>query len=286
MGVKLSFIIVTWNSEEFISQLLTGLPQGEDYETIVVDNGSQDQTVKIIEKNFPAVKLIKNTQNQFLSRATNQAFNISKGEYLLLLNPDVIIKREAIETMLDFIDKHSEVGALGPKLFNPDGTLQPSCREFPTLGNILWEFSIIPRIFKSLSRWKMGYFDHNHTREVDQPIGSCLMVRRDAFIKAGMMDESLPLFCNDVSLCYNIKKAGYKIYFLAEAAGLHHHGASVKKVMVKTIIEAHHSLYCYLRRSYNKNFLLYLIGTLIFISAVLRIICYRLSKTIISPIKK
>lgn len=278
MEIKVSFIIVTWNSAEHIKNLLDRLPAEEPCETIVVDNASSDQTAALIETSFPQVKIIKNSRNEGLSRATNQAFDVSRGEYLMLLNPDIIIEKEAIEKMLAVMRERPEIGVLGPKLLNPDGSVQPSCREFPTCGNVLFELSLVPRIFKSLSRWKMGYFDHKSSREVDQPIGSCLLVRRDAFIRAGMMDESFPLFYNDVTLCYNIKQLGYMNYFLSEASAVHLHGASTRKVKPKMIIESHHSLYHYMKTHGKSLFLSQLMGLIIFSSAVARVLFYRVLK--------
>ncbi len=276
--VKVTVISVTWNSAEHIGALLSNLPSDPAYEIIVVDNASQDQTVPVVEKTFPHVKLIKNARNEFLSRATNQAAGVAQGEYLLLLNPDIIIGKDAVDRMLQFMQADARIGAVGPQLRYPDGRIQSSCREFPTYGNILWEFTLIPRVFRSLSKWKMGYFDHKGTREVDQPMGSCLMVRKDVFFEVGMMEESFPLFCNDVELCHRIRQAGHRIIFLGSAAAIHYHGASVRQVMAKTMLESHRSLYRYLRKHSKRTPALFLVGLIVFVTTVVRFLYYRISE--------
>jgi hypothetical protein len=283
--VKVTVISVTWNSAEHIGALLSNLPSDPAYEIIVVDNASQDQTVPVVEKTFPHVKLIKNARNEFLSRATNQAARVAQGEYLLLLNPDIIIGKDAVDRMLQFMQADARIGAVGPQLRYPDGQIQPSCREFPTYGNILWEFTLIPRVFKSLSKWKMGYFDHKGTREVDQPMGSCLMVRKDAFFEVGMMEESFPLFYNDVALCLRITRAGRKNYFLSDAHALHHHGGSTRRVRSRMIIESSRSLYRYFKNRFGTGLILYFTGITIFASMVLRVILAQIA-AIFRPIPK
>jgi GT2 family glycosyltransferase len=281
--VKTTIIIVTWNSQEHIGALLAGLPPDPSYEIIVVDNASSDQTVRIVEKTFPHVTLIKNPRNEFLSRATNQAARIARGQYLLLLNPDIVIRPESIERMARYLDDNVNVGALGPQLRYPDGRIQHSCREFPTCGNILLEFTLLPRLFKSLSRWKMGYFDHKTSREVDQPMGSCLMVKREVLVKVGMMDEAFPLFCNDVILCQKIRQAGYVNYFLSEVSCTHLHGGSTRQARARMIIESSHSLYRYLKNRYRTGLPLYACGMLIWASMVLRVLACRLGSIFSKP---
>ncbi|HID93426.1 MAG TPA: glycosyltransferase family 2 protein, partial [bacterium (Candidatus Stahlbacteria)] len=213
MVYKLSIVIVTWNSEEYIDRCLSSIGNSE-YEIIVVDNNSKDNTVKIIEEKFPHVKLIKNSYNSGYTHATNQGIKVANAPFILLLNPDTAILGNALDKMLQFMQSRDDIGALGPQLLNPDGSIQPSCREFPTFRNLFPEIIGITRIRKRLSRWKMSYFDHNSLREVDQPMGSALLVRKEVIEKIGLLDEKYFNFMGDVDICHRIKKAGYKIYFL------------------------------------------------------------------------
>ncbi len=193
----LSIIIITWNSEEFIEKCLKSIfdTKGSiDLEVIVVDNASQDTTTKIIERFKPEVRLISNQQNQGYAKANNQGIEVSKGDYVLLLNPDVELKENCLKLMLDFVENHEEATVVAPQLLNPDGSIQPSCREFPDFSILLWEFSGLSFLFpknRIFGRWRMGYFDFQSSREVDQPMGSCLLLRRKVIQKIGVFRRTV-----------------------------------------------------------------------------------------------
>jgi GT2 family glycosyltransferase len=283
----LSIIIITWNSEEFIEKCLKSIfdTKGSiDLEVIVVDNASQDGTTKIIEKFKPEVRLISNQQNLGYANANNQGIEISKGDYVFLLNPDVELKENCIRFMLDFMENHKDIDALGPQLLNPDGSIQPSCRDFPDFSILLWEFSGLSFLFpknRILGRWRMGYFDFQSSREVDQPMGSCLLLRRKVFQEIGVFDEQFPIFFNDVDLCYRIKKSGGKLYFFPEAKALHYKGSSTRQAKPEMIFSSHLSFYRFLSKYKNgdlNQILLYLSGIFLFVTALLRIILYFLKK--------
>lgn len=283
----LSIIIITWNSEEFIEKCLKSIfdTKGSvDLEVIVVDNASLDTTTKIIERFKPEVRLISNQQNLGYSKANNQGIEVSKGDYALLLNPDVELKENCLKLMLDFVEKHEEAEVVAPQLLNPDGSIQPSCREFPDFSIFLWEFSGLSFLFpknKTLGRWRMGYFDFQSSREVDQPMGSCLLLRRKVFQEIGVFDEQFPIFFNDVDLCYRIKKRGGKLYFLPEAKALHYKGGSTRQAKPEMILSAHLSFFRFLSKYKNgalNRILLYPSGILLFVTALLRIILYFLKK--------
>jgi GT2 family glycosyltransferase len=279
----LSIIIVTWNSEEFIERCLKSIfdtKGSTDLEVIVVDNASQDTTTKIIEKFKPEVRLISNQQNLGYAKANNQGIEVSKSDYLLLLNPDVELKENCLKLMLDFMEKNEDVDALGPQLLNPDGGIQPSCREFPDFSILLWEFTGLSLLFpknRIFGRWRMGYFDFQSSRGVDQPMGSCLLLRRKVIRKIGAFDEEFSIFFNDVDLCYRIKNNGGKLYFLPEAKAFHYKGGSTRQAKPKMILSAHLSFFRFLSKYKNgvlNRFLLYLSGILLFVTALLRIIFY------------
>jgi GT2 family glycosyltransferase len=283
----LSIIIVTWNSEKFIEKCLKSIfdTKGSIYlEVIVVDNASQDTTTKIIERFKPEVRLIVNQHNAGYAKGNNQGIEVSKGDYVLLLNPDVELKENCLKLMLDFLKNHEDIDALGPKLLNPDGTIQPSCREFPDFSILLWEFTGLSFLFpinRIFSRWRMGYFDFQSSREVDQPMGSCLLLRRKVIQKIGAFDEQFPIFFNDVDLCYRIKKSGGKLYFLPEAKALHYKGGSTRQAKPEMILSAHLSFFRFLSKYKNgalNRILLYLSGILLFVTALLRIIFYSVRK--------
>ncbi|MDI6839253.1 MAG: glycosyltransferase family 2 protein [bacterium] len=277
MKEEISVIIVTWNSGEYIEGCLKALglepasPSQGGYEIILVDNHSLDITVDLVRKNFLGVRIIENFSNVGLSRAINQGAKISNGRYLLILNPDVVVMEDTVKKLYQFMQEREEIGACGPRFLWPTGRIQPSCREFPNFSNLFLEFIGIGRIMR-FSKWKMGYFNHNSAREVDQPAGSCLLVRKEIFNKVGGMNESYPFFMNDVDLCYKIKRMGYKLHFVPEANVIHYLGGSTRKVRRKMILEEHLSIYRYLRDHFNNYFLIALYGFLLLISSFYRIL--------------
>lgn len=252
--MNLSVIIVTWNSEKFIQNCLDSIfVSGGDlrHEIIVVDNDSSDKTAKIIQEFYPKVNLIANKENLGYAKANNQGIEESQGEYVLLLNPDTQFLENSMTLMYEFMEENPQVGALGPKLLNPDKTIQPSAREFPTFPTLLWEFSGLSRLFpksRIFGSWRMGYFAFDQTREIDQPMGSCLMLRRKTLEEVGVFDEDFPMFFNDVDLCYRIKKAGWRIYFYPEAEVFHQKGASTSKVKRRMIWFSHLAFYRFFKK--------------------------------------
>jgi len=283
----LSIIIITWNSEEFIEKCLKSIFDTKgpiDLEVIVVDNASQDTTTKIIERFKPEVRLISNQTNSGYAEGNNQGIEISKGDYILLLNPDIELKENCLKLTLDFLENHKDIDGSAPQLLNPDGSIQPSCREFPDFSILLWEFSGLSFIFpknRIFGRWRMGYFDFQSSREVDQPMGSCLLLRRKVIQKIGAFDEQFPIFFNDVDLCYRIKNSGGKLYFLPEAKALHYKGGSTRQAKPEMIISSHLGFFRFLSKYKNgalNRILLYLSGILLFVTALFRIIFYTLKK--------
>jgi GT2 family glycosyltransferase len=282
--VDVSLIIVTWNSEQHIRKCLESVrSQAGDlsFEIIVVDNSSRDRTVKTIQESSPSVTLIENQKNLGYAYANNQGIEKSTGRYVLLLNPDTEIRGNALDLMLKFLDANPNAGALGPKLLNPDGSVQPSCREFPGFSTLLWEFSGLSRLFPKsgiFGGWRMGYFNFDRTIEVDQPMGSCLMLRRETLNQVGYFDENFPMFFNDVDLCCRIKAAGWKIFFYADAQVTHHRGASTSKAKRKMIWLSHLAFYRFFKKhktGWGNRLLLFLLLVPLVLAALLRMIVKR-----------
>lgn len=283
--VDLSIIILTWNSQEVIRDCLDSIysPGGDlNFEIIVVDNNSRDRTKEILKNSYPKVKLIANVKNLGYAKGNNQGKEKSKGEFILLLNPDVKLIDDFLTKITKFFKEHPEAGALGPQLLNPDKSIQPSCREFPRFSTILWELLGLSHVFsrsKIFGRWRMGYFDHNSLAEVDQPMGSALLIRRKTLEKVGIFDTNFKMFFNDVDLCYRIKKAGWKIYFYPEAKAFHIKGSSTQKAKTKMIFLSHWGFYKFLKKyktGWVNEILLIFLGGLLLLSSGLRILFFYL----------
>lgn len=248
--MKLSIIIVTYNSAADIKTCLSSIGSGHNYEVIVVDNASQDKTQEIVRQ-FPGVKLILNEKNLGYARANNQGITISQGEYILLLNPDTVLQNHALDLMTDFLDHNPDVAGVAPCLLNPNKTTQLSVRSFPTFGSVLWELTGLPRLFPkcpTINRWRRRDFNYNKPQFVDQPMASCLLLRRSIIIRLGGFDEQFPIFYNDVDLCYRLAQQGEKIAYLPDAKVIHKLGASTNPLKTKMIYENHRSLFRFLKK--------------------------------------
>ena len=286
--IDISTIIITWNSQEFIKECLDSIfsQKGVSFEVLVVDNNSSDKTCKIIKKDFPQVNLICNQKNLGYAKANNQALRLTNGEFILFLNPDTKLYSDTLNKMLDSMQENKDIAVLGPQLLNLDKTIQPSCREFPKYSTLIWEFTGLSRLFpksKIFGAWRMGYFHHQKIREVDQPMGSAFLVRKEVLDKLGFLDEDFPIFFNDVDLCYRIKKAGKKIIFYPEAKIFHYKGKSIEIVRPEMIILSHLAFMRFFKkykRGILNQILNYTFGILLYLSALLRIFFYHLRRII------
>lgn len=233
--MKLSVIVVSWESAGELPKCLKAVFESKaewDYEVLLIDNSSRDGSPELIRKEFPRVRLVENHRNRGFAQAVNQGMTLSRGDYLLLLNPDVVLLPGALEAMAGYLDSHPDVGALAPQMVFPDGAVQASCREFPSYQVLLWEMTGLSRLFPThrvLGRWKMGYFDHATEREVEQPMASCFMLRREVLEKAGYLDEDFPLYFNDVDWCFRMRHEKVKIVFFPGARAVHDLGASTTR---------------------------------------------------------
>jgi GT2 family glycosyltransferase len=252
---RISIIIVTWNSQDYIRSCLDSMfSQDQDLEVIVADNGSQDSTLDTLREYGNRIMILENQNNLGFAGAVNQGLKLASGDFILLLNPDTVLTPGALGSMTGFLSEHPDIWALGPQLLNMDGSVQRSCRQFPDGWIIFYEFTWLSRLFpksKTCGRWRMGYFDHLTPTEVQQPMGACLMVKREVLDRVGLLDEdNFPMFFNEVDWCLRISRAGGKLYFLPQAKVFHHHGVSTRRIKKAMIISSHQSLARYFSKHY------------------------------------
>jgi GT2 family glycosyltransferase len=186
----------------------------------------------MVEQEFPAVRLIKNTENHGFSKANNQALAKASGRYLLLLNSDTQITDNAFLQMMQFMEAHPSVGIAGPQLLNPDGTRQYSCDYFPLRPLMLLRDKILdccwPR--NRVSRQaKMREWDYATNFKVNYLIGAVLMIRRETFERIGPLDEQFFMYAEDIDWCYRSVFAGWKNYYLGETRVVHYNRGSSEK---------------------------------------------------------
>ena len=247
---SVSIIIVTYNSErEIINCINSLLPQLNEVngEIILIDNNSIDNTISLINdienKN---ISIIQNKENFGFTKANNQGIKNANGDYILLLNPDTTVPNDVIKILLNEIQDNSDCGAIAPQLRFSDGRIQNSCRRFPRRRDILYESIGLSNIFKDskeFNYWKMGDFDHNESRLVDQPAGAALLISKKVINEIGLLDEKLPMFFSDVDLCKRIWAAGYNVQYTTNSFITHKGGASVYLKRIKIIVRSHFSFW-------------------------------------------
>ncbi len=256
--VDLSVSIVNYNTKEFLRKCLKSIYENTykiSFEVFVVDNNSKDGSTKMVKKEFPQVNLIENEINVGFAKANNQTIRKNSGKYILFLNSDTVVLPDSLNIMTSFMDNHPRAGALGCKLLNSDMILQPSCREFPSFITLLFESTFLDQLFPSnkvIGRYQLGRWNHNEIREVDQPMGACLMVRRKTVDEVGLLDEEFFMFFEEVDWCYRIKKRGWKIYFLPKAKVIHYGGQSIRKANFSWRRCFLKSKYRFFRKRYSK----------------------------------
>lgn len=235
-GLMLAVAIVNWNTRQMLLDALACIydsPPPFGFEVIVVDNASADGSAAAVAERFPQVVLIANTNNTGYAEGNNQAIKTAQAAYILLLNPDVLLPAGGLEQAVGFMEAHADAGALGVRQVHSDGRLQRSVRGFPTPMTVLWELLGLSRLFphsRLFGAYRMTWFDYTHVAEVDQPMGTFLLMRRTVVEQIGMLDEAFPIFFNEVDWCLRCKRAGWRIYFTPEVEIIHYGGASTMQV--------------------------------------------------------
>jgi GT2 family glycosyltransferase len=226
----ISVVIVGWNAKRYLELCLDSLAQAPPrrrMEVLVVDNASSDDSVEMIETKFPWVKLIKSPQNLGFSKGNNVAIRQAQGHYIALVNPDVIVFPGCLDALADFLDQNPKVGNVGPRVLNPDMSLQSTCRRFPTLWNNFCSASGLSSKFKN-SRFFAGehmfYFPHDRTLAVDVIVGCFSFIRREAFDSVGLLDEDLFMYGDDVDWCRRARNAGWDVVFYPGGQAIHDRG--------------------------------------------------------------
>jgi len=223
---------------------------------LVVDNASTDDSREMVQSEFPWVHLIANAENAGFTRGHNQAVRESHGQYLLILNSDTIILEGELQKLIDFAEANPEAGIIGPRLLNPDGSLQYSCRRFPNLAAAIFRNTPLGRLFPQ-NRYTRDYlmtdWDHSTPRDVDWVSGAAMFVRRRVFEQLQGFDESFFMYCEDVDLCYRAWLAGWKVVYYPEAQIIHAIGRSTDRVANKMIRQFHSSMYRFYKKHYARQ---------------------------------
>ncbi len=224
-----SVIVVSYNSREHLGRCLASVRGG--HEVIVVDNGSTDGSRELVRERFPEVHLLERAENRGFGAANNEGMRVGSGRYFLILNADAWPVRDGIERLVAFADANARAAVVGPRLLNPDGTLQRSVRGFPTRWRIATEYFFLRKLAprsRALNAFYGAGFDHHSVWEADFLMGAVLLLRRDAVAEVGGFDESFFMFSEEVDLCYRMRAAGWSVLFYPGAEFVHVGGASTR----------------------------------------------------------
>ena len=244
MKNSVSLLIVSYNVRQYIAHAIDAIIKSDldDFEIIIIDNNSFDNTASYLKERYShlrQIKIVQNEENIGFGKAINQAASLAKGQYYLILNPDTIIQEETISTLKEYLDSNPEVGMVGPKVLNADGTLQLACkRSFPTLGVALPKLLGFSRIFpksKWAGKYNLTYLDEDEISSVDAISGSCMFIRSFLFHELKGFDERFFMFGEDLDLCSRIWKNNYEIHYVPTTQIVHYQGESVKSAPFDSI---------------------------------------------------
>jgi N-acetylglucosaminyl-diphospho-decaprenol L-rhamnosyltransferase len=220
-----SVVVVTYDALPWLERCLESV---RGLETVVVDHGSRDGTLELVRDRFPEARLLER-ENRGLAAGWNAGVAATDGRYVLLLNADAWVLADGVERLARFADDHPEAAVVGPRLLNPDGSLQRSVRGFPTLWRLATEYLFLRKLAprsEALNAFYAGGFDHDAVREAEFVMGACLLLRRDAIEEVGPADEAFFLFSEETDWCYRFVRAGWKVLFYPGAEVVHVGGAA------------------------------------------------------------
>jgi hypothetical protein len=253
-------VIVSYNGREHLRECLTSLSRhvfDPDCEVVVVDNASKDGSARTVAEEFPQVRLIALDSNTGFAAGANRGVREAKGEAIVFLNPDSEIESDVFGPMLAYLEARPEIGILAPKLVDEDGSLQLSCRRFPSFATALFNrYSLLTRLLprnRFSSRYLLTDWDHSSISQVDWVSGACMMVRRSLLDEIGPLDEGYFMYIEDVDLCQRTHRAGYKVVYFPDATVTHHIGGSSRTVAARSLIARHRSMWHYYKKYMRRN---------------------------------
>lgn len=254
--IDLSISIVNTSNWKYLEPCLVSIIETvkkSSYEILVVDNASDDGSAEYVKREFPHVILAVNERRYGFAKNNNLNLRSSHGRYLMLLNDDTIVLENALDNAVAYLDRNPDVGAVGCKMVNPDGTIQyTSARQFYTVLDALWiETGLSDRFKQSrvFSAHTLGHWNHNTLREIDFPLEAGMIVRSQVVAQVGLLDERFFMFGEGLDWCKRIKRAGWKIMFLPDCPIVHFGGATNRKSSIKMFIQHYKSVYLYFKKA-------------------------------------
>jgi N-acetylglucosaminyl-diphospho-decaprenol L-rhamnosyltransferase len=254
MKPRVSIVIVNWKTPELLAGCLDSLLADRGapgFEVWVVDNASGDESLDVLRR-YPAVNAVANTANVGFAKACNQVIPRAAGAYVLLLNPDTVVGEDAVSRLADYLEAHADCAAVGPKVLNPDGSLQLACRRsFPSPAAAFYRLTYLSRLFpdrRELAAYNLTYVDPERELEVDALSGSAMMVRKSVIDQVGLLDEDIFMFGEDIDWCWRFKQRGWRVTYFPRAVVHHYHGASSRLRPAGAAINLHKGMEVFYRK--------------------------------------
>jgi O-antigen biosynthesis protein len=275
-----SIIIVNYNVRDFLHHALVSLQKamkGIRGEIIVVDNASDDGSIEMVRRRFPAIHLIASKINLGFAKANNLGLKRAQGKFLLLINPDTLVQEDTLRVMIKFFQENPDVGLAGCKVLNPDGTFQLACRRsFPrpwvAFSKMIGLSALFPNS-RLLGRYNLTYLSPDESYEIDAVSGSFMMVRREAFKQVGGLDEEFFMYGEDLDWCYRIQRAGWKNYYVHSTQIIHYKGESTKRSNLDEIRTFYQAMHLFVQKHFGSSkFFAFLIRAAISVSSRLAMI--------------
>jgi GT2 family glycosyltransferase len=251
-ALRTGAVVVTYNSSADIDRCLDALAGQDVAPIVVVDNASADDTVERVRTRGEEIRVVANRENRGLAAANNQGIAECEGvDAVLLVNPDTEVLPGAVATLAGVLATRPDVGLVGPRVVNPDGSLYPSVRRFPdpvtALGHAVLLF-VAPGN-RWTRRYRMADWDHSHAADVDWVAFTFVLIRRSALEQVGGLDERYFMYVEDVDTCWRLREAGWVVAYEPDAVVSHRIGGSSASAPYRMIVHHHRSLWRFARRT-------------------------------------
>lgn len=273
----LSVVVVSRDVRDLLAACLESLHQSDNgfvIETLVVDAASSDGSSAMVRQRFPAVRQLASRENLGFTRGNNWAIRLARGRHVMLLNPDTVVRPGALRALVTFLDAHPDVGVAAPKLVFPDGSVQSSRRRFPRPVTGFVESTVLERWLgrsRVVREYRLDDGPADAPQDVDWVVGAAMVVRREAFEQAGLLDERFFMYSEEVDLCRRIRAAGWRVVYVPDAVVVHHEGRSSEQNLVQRNLDFHESRFRYYRKHFGRAWSLALrlavLGHFLFVGA-------------------
>jgi GT2 family glycosyltransferase len=255
MDMPIGVVIVNYNVRDALRDCLSSVIADGAVEIHVVDNNSRDESAAMVRTEFPTVVLHENRRNPGYGAAANQAIAVSSSPYILLLNADTYVKPGTLRGLIEYLQSNPMAAIVGPKLIDPDGTLQPSCLPFP--GTCRWlvdndSFAPITNLIPGVRERSLRGWRHDKSRIVPWVTGAALAIRKEAFVSVGGFDESIFLYYEETDLCRRLKDQRWEVHFTPAGCVVHLGALSTSQRRIEMKVQLHRSLLAYYDRHFSK----------------------------------